>query len=124
MTVPDSAQFDGPGAVFGLVLAWVRYHYWYAPVDSTAFETATAFLDGERCEHVQCPTCNAHCDSAAYEAMRYAGDQVEQWPCQCGHLLREHWLIEYDWKEYRDMMIGSLGMNVPGFVAAVKAGRP
>lgn len=80
----DTTQFRGEGAIFGLVLAFVRKDYWYAPADSVAFRTAKKFLDGGTCDH---------------------GGET------------------YDWGEWRDIVIGSLGIEVAGFVSAVKSGR-
>lgn len=49
------------------------------------------------------------------EAYRTAEMFIEGGTC-------EHDGVIYDWKEHRDMIIGSLGMDVAGFVAAVKGG--
>lgn len=87
MTAPepvDTTQFTGPGAIFALVLAFVRWDYWYADEDSRAFQTAKMFLDGGTCMH----------DGEVY-----------------------------DWGEWRDIVIDSLGINKAAFIEAVKAGR-
>lgn len=71
--------------MFGLILAFVRWDYWYQPKGSNAFRSAEMFLDGATCEH---------------------NGQV------------------YDWGEWRDLVIGSLGIDKQGFIEAVKRGRP
>jgi hypothetical protein len=109
----DSSQFTGPGAIMGMILAWVRHDYWNAPEGSAAFRTARAFLDGETCTHVECGECKRKC-----------GGEFGRTRCRtCGHHAKSHLVAEYDWGQWRDEVIGSLGMNVEGFVNCVREGR-
>ena len=125
----ETSEFRGAGAIFGLVLAGVRDDYWNAAEESHAFRTAKLFLDGEKCTHWICALCD-HRDESGWERKwcKVPHAFFDAWapsnPCMfCGHELSGHVEYEFDWGAWRDIVIGSLGMEVRGFVKAVKTGR-
>lgn len=123
----DSENFRGDGAVFALVLAHARRAYWHAHGGSEAFRSAQMFVDGEKCKHWLCALCRN--EESGFR--RYLCDAVELTPMElkptkciaCEHPLIDHWQYEFDWAVHRDLIVGSLGLDVAEYVRLVKAGR-
>ena len=122
----DTTQFDGPGAVFGLVLAYVTDDYWYAPSHTLAHITAEQFVEGGECQHIECLDCpkGHRCDDlGGYETTAGVLGGMLYCAGGCGHDAERHVVATYDWGEWRDFLIETLGIEAAGFVRALKIGR-
>lgn len=109
------------GGVSGLAVQVVEdavHDFLHAPAASAAYRSAKRFIFGGECVHLVCTDC-------AHEAPRGGPDADRTWwrygecpqgqpymePCRCEHGWEKHLFMTFDWKEHRDSIVGSTGLN-------------